>query len=111
MSAPTVVLSPRDDPAPASPEGLVRRAAELYGVDPDYAIAIVRCESSLRTDAVGDSGAALGLWQFHLPTWEANARRVFGRDVGDLRADPLASSLVASWMLARGQAWQWTCAR
>lgn len=90
---------------------VITNAAVEYGQDPARMIAVARCESSLDVNAVGDQGAAVGLWQFHLPTWTANARRVFGRDVGDLRTDPVRSSVVAAWMWSVGQSYQWTCAK
>lgn len=98
-------------PTPAAILAIIRNAAHEFGQDAEAMIAVARCESSLRPDVLGDGGAAAGLWQFHLPTWTANARRLFGRDVGDLRMDPVKSSLVAAYMWSQHQQWQWTCAR
>ena len=33
----------------------------------DRAVAIAKCESGLRTTAVGDGGKSFGVWQIHLP--------------------------------------------
>lgn len=36
--------------------------------DPDVAAAVAMAESSGRTDAVGDKGESIGLWQIHVPS-------------------------------------------
>ena len=87
---------------------IVAASARRHGVDPAFALAIVECESHFDPLAVGDHGAAVGAWQFHLPTALSNGR-ILGIE-GDFRRDPYLSSEVASWMLSRGQAWAWTCA-
>lgn len=100
----------RDDPAAIL--AIIRNAAIEFGQDPDAMIAVARCESSLRSDAVGDGGAAVGLFQFHRETFTANARRLFGHEVDEHeRLDPVTSSLVAAWMWSIGQRGQWTCAK
>lgn len=88
---------------------IIRAAAAEFGQDADRLTAVAWCESRHDSTAVGDRGAAVGLFQFHLPTWLRNAARL--GYVGDLRSDPVASARVAAEMWARGQAWQWTCAR
>lgn len=124
-TAPRALLIPRGNPltvitpepisrsldiqTPTEISEIVAAAARRHGVDVAFALRIVWCESRFDPNAVGDHGAAVGAWQFHLPTWAANARRL-GIE-GDFRRDPYLSSEVASWMLARGQAHQWTCAR
>ncbi len=80
---------------------IIRNAAHEYGVDPERALVVAWCESSYDPYAVNAVSGATGLWQWLLPTWDANARRVFGRDVGDLRTDPLRSSIVAMSKVAR----------
>lgn len=99
-------------PGVAAVEAIIRNAAVEFGQDPEAMIAVARCESSLRSDAVGDGGAAVGLFQFHRATFTTNARRLFGHEVDEhQRLDPVTSSLVAAWMWSIGQRGQWTCAR
>jgi len=45
---------------------LIRVLAPLYGVDPDLALVICRRESAFDPRAIGDGGAAYGLWQLSL---------------------------------------------
>lgn len=94
-----------------SPETVLRAAAVRFGISPDQLVAVARCESGLRADAVGDHGASVGILQFKEATFRANAVRYFGYSVGDLRRDVEASAVVAAWMWTRGQAYQWTCWR
>jgi len=90
---------------------IIRNAAVEASQDPEAMIEVARCESALDPNAIGDSGDAAGIWQFHLATWTANARRLFGHDVGDLRLDPARSSMVAAYRWSIGQKGAWTCAR
>lgn len=105
------------DPARAAPvsrgvqeiEHIITAAALEWGQDPEELIGVARCESSLRPDAVGDHGEAVGLFQFHPWRWEINAPAL--GYVGDLRADPVAAARVAAYAFATGQRSAWTCAR
>lgn len=88
-------------------EALVVRAALAEGVDPRLALCIVGRESSWNPAAVGDRGRAVGLWQWHLPSWQ-HVRRQMGLDAADQRDDPEAASRAACWALARGYARWWS---
>lgn len=48
-------------------EKLILDTATKYGIDGQQFLAVARCESSLRPDAVGDGGHSYGLFQIHLP--------------------------------------------
>lgn len=94
----------------------IEAAAIEFGQDPARLIAVAYCESTFRPEVIdgrvrGDGGRAVGLWQFHEATFRANARRLYGHDVGDLRADVVVSSRVAAWMWSIGQSGQWSCAK
>src|SRR6266508_2849066 len=105
-SRPAGSASATDDPAAIV---LVIRAAAIeFDQDPDELLAVARCESSLRPDVVGDHGAAIGLFQFHMFRWWLNAPSLGYHD--DLRTDPVASSRVAAYAFAHGQRAAWTCA-
>ncbi len=106
MTRSSQLITPRDDPAAIV---LVIRAAAIeFDQDPDELLAVARCESSLRPDVVGDHGAAIGLFQFHMFRWWLNAPSLGYHD--DLRTDPVASSRVAAYAFAHGQRAAWTCA-
>ena len=93
-------------PAPTVQETIIA-AAQEFGVSPSTMLRVAFCESTFRTWVYGDQGRALGLFQFHLPTWLANAKRL--GYTTDMRDDPVASSRVAAEMFSRGQQGQWTC--
>ena len=92
-------------------ESQLRLVASHFSINADQFVSVARCESGLRADAVGDHGLAVGVLQFHERTFRANAIRYFGYAVGDLRHDVIASAVVAAWMIQRGNAAAWTCAR
>lgn len=94
-----------------SVESQLRLVANRFKINTDQFVAVARCESGLRSDAVGDHGSSVGVLQFKAATFEANALRYFGYSVGDMRRDVMASAVVAAWMIQRGQYYQWTCAR
>jgi hypothetical protein len=117
-SAPAVVM---EDPRPPRPSSgptrhdpaairaIIRNAFVEAGQDPEAAIRVAMCESSLREDAIGDGGDAVGLFQWHIGPWLQHSRRLFRRDVGDLRADPVMASLVTA-STVQLQGWGiWTC--
>lgn len=89
---------------PASIPTLVRRAAIEEGADPELALAIAWCESRFDPRAFNPRARDSGLFQFIPSTWAANSVRagLAGADV----FDPEANARTASWMLARGQAYQ-----
>jgi hypothetical protein len=88
---------------------IIARAAREFGVDPVMLDAVAFCESSYRPAAVGDDGAAIGLFQFHEWRWWHNAPALGYSQ--DLRADPVAASRVAAYAFSTGQRAAWTCAR
>lgn len=106
---------------------VIHAAARARGLSAARMVAVAFCESSLRSTSVGDGGAAVGLWQFHLRTWYASAARAragvvllaTGRDapadpdhvIRDYRADVAISTFVAAHKWAGEGPWAWTCAR
>ena len=91
-------------------EYLVRELAPAFGVAPDRAACIVMRESGWDPAAVGDDGAAVGLWQWHLRSWR-HVRRAMGRSIEDRRADPLESTVTALWWIGQGYGDWWTADR
>lgn len=87
---------------------MVQGIAEAFGVDPVIALLVVEYESSWNPEAVGDSGAAVGLYQWHLPSWEL-VRKHMGASLEDLRSSPVESTITTmyAWKRMGLQHW-WT---
>jgi soluble lytic murein transglycosylase-like protein len=84
----------------------IYQAAQRWGVSYYYLVRLSTCESGLRPDAYNPSGAS-GLFQFMPSTYAMWAARI-----GETRSvwDAYANANVAAYMIAQGQAYQWTCA-
>ena len=87
-------------------EVMIRALALRYGVDPDFALEIVRLESSFNPAAVGDKGLAIGLWQWHLSSWE-HVRCRMGLPVSDKRADAFESTITALYAIGKLNLARW----
>ncbi len=88
---------------------IVEAAAAEFDQDPVVMKQVAFCESSYRPEVVGDSGLAVGLFQFHPDTWREESR--FLGYTGDLRTDPVAASRVAAYMWQHGLQHRWSCYR
>lgn len=80
-------------------KAIADQAIKLEGGSPLSAnelVAMCLVESSGNPDAVGDGGRAVGLLQFHAPTWGDHA------DKGWLRTDPMQSMRVGIRYAKRG---------
>lgn len=94
------------------PRTFVVAIAERHGVDGARFADVMHCESSLRPDAIGDGGAAVGIAQFHAPTWASSTRRYYGAELAPaMRLDPEIALEVAARKWAAEGPWAWTCAR
>lgn len=89
------------EPAPDTVEGLIRHYAALYGAGPEEMLAVARCESGLRPDAIGDNGTSFGIFQIHLPAHPSITK--------DQAVDPAWASEWAAKEFAKGNQWMWTC--
>jgi len=85
---------------------LIRVLAPLYGVDPDLALVICRRESAFDPRAIGDGGAAHGLWQWHIDSWE-HVRYRMGRSLDDRRFDALESTETALYAMGVLHLYRW----
>jgi len=63
-------------------------------------------ESSLDAGAVGDDGAAVGLWQWHLSSWEC-VRAHMNAPLDDLRADAWESTRTAMYAMGELDLYHW----
>lgn len=106
---PALVLAARASPVPRS---LVVAIAVEHGLDGDHFADVMFCESSFRPDAIGDGGRAVGIAQFHAPTWASSSRRYYGMELAPAtRLDAELALLVAARKWAAEGPWAWTCAR
>lgn len=85
---------------------LIRATALRYGVDPELAIVICRRESSYDEFAIGDNGLAVGLWQWHLTSWE-HVRAKMGKDTLDRRTDLVESTEAAMYAMGELGLYEW----
>jgi hypothetical protein len=97
----------RSDPAV---EAIIRIECRRYGVPEDFALCVADHESRFDPQAVGDHGDALGLYQFHLSTWQ-HFRSRMGLPADDLRLDTRESARTACWAFANGFQKRWTVVR
>ncbi len=85
-------------------EGQIRTRCASVGCNSTQVIRVMYCESGGRSNAKNPSGAS-GLFQFMPRTFYANAKRI-GLQGANIW-NPNHQILVATWMFANGQAWQW----
>jgi hypothetical protein len=100
--APDVAL--KDKPIPQ----IVEHFAKEYKTSPTLLVKVMNCESSGRQSAVGDSGKARGIFQFHKPTWD-RFTDLMGETLD--RENAVDQAKVASWAFAHGYQSHWTCYR
>lgn len=78
---------------------LIKSAASEYNVDPSMMIAIAKCESGFRSDAV--NGQYAGIFQFHPSTWQSNRRAMGMDDSTSLRFDANEAAKTAAFKMSR----------
>lgn len=93
---------------------IIRCTAKRFGIDPDYAIGVARCESSLNPRAVGGTNDRYyGLFQHRLDLWQGRWEWVGVHPRWRVANDPLdphANALVTMRM-AKAVGWgPWECA-
>jgi hypothetical protein len=91
---------------------IIETAALEFGQNVSQMRAVAYCETTFRPEVIdgtvrGDSGLAVGLFQFHPDTWSEESR--FLGYALDLRADPVASARVAAFMWSKGLQRRWSC--
>jgi hypothetical protein len=89
-------------------KGLVAKYADAYGIkDKRMVECIILHESGGRDEAVGDSGNAKGVAQYHLATFMGH-RRQMGLSQDDLRTDTEASIQAMAFSISHGGIGNWT---
>ena len=89
---------------------MIKKWARHYGVDEEFALCVAVNESSLDPLAVGDSGKAVGLFQWHLGSWRI-MRKKMGLSTVDQRLNPEESARTAMFAIANGYSHWWTPVR
>ena len=97
----------RGDPAVAA---IVRIECQRFDVPEEFALCVADSESRFDPRAIGDHGDAVGLFQFHLGTWQ-HFRTRMGLPPEDLRQDAREASRTACWAFANGFQQRWTVVR
>jgi hypothetical protein len=93
---------------PLSPTQYADKYAKQYGVDPVIFKKVMFCESHNKQSAIGDSGRAVGVFQFHKGTFDGYAKKL-GKtlDINSYR-DQIE---LAAYMFSIGEARHWTAYR
>jgi hypothetical protein len=104
---PPQVVWKRGDPAVAA---VIRIECGRYGVPEEFALCVADRESRFDPQAIGDHGDAVGLYQFHLSTWQ-HFRARMGLPADDLRRDAREAARTACWAFANGFQQRWTVVR
>jgi soluble lytic murein transglycosylase-like protein len=113
MTPPATPLEPpqiawtRGDPAVAA---IIRIECARYDVPETFALCVADRESRFDPQAIGDHGDAVGLYQFHLGTWQ-HFRTRMGLPADDLRSDARQAARTACWAFANGFQQRWTVVR
>jgi soluble lytic murein transglycosylase-like protein len=89
---------------------IIRIECQPYGVSEDFAQCVAERESRFDPQAIGDHGMAVGLYQFHLSTWQ-HLRVRMGLPADDLRSDAREAARTACWAFANGFQQRWTVVR
>lgn len=85
--------------------------ANTYGVQPQLALAVARCESQFGKLPDGDNGHAKGIYQYWDDTWERHYKE-FNRETGVTLTKGVTKDDIqlATWAFSTGKASEWTTA-
>ena len=91
-------------------EGIVRKAAQKYGIDEEYFVSIARCESTMNPSAVNygyyENGHPSGLFQHISGYYPARAEKYgYSKDV----LDPYSNANTTAAMFRDGLQHLWEC--
>lgn len=92
--------------ATPDPKYYIALFAQKYGLNEQMMLDVAKCESGLNQLARGDSGVAVGIYQFHRGTWD-----MFSKELGEkLDIDSVHDQAkLASWSFAHGKERHWSC--
>ncbi len=86
----------------------INHFAKIYNVDGSLVSAMVKCESKGDIDAVGDSGRAFGILQYHKASFERHSK-LFGEELDYYSSYDQIK--LTSWALSKGYGREWTSYR
>jgi len=93
-------------------ESIVGIYADMYGVDPNIGMAVLKCESKGKQSTVGDNGNAKGVFQYWDDTWKRHYREFYKLTGIELSKDsPADNARLAMWAFSTGKANEWTTYR
>lgn len=87
---------------------LIYKYADQYDIDRDLALSVAKCESELKTTAIGDSGKARGVYQFHKPTFDMLSKRM-GEKLNYKNTED--NIRLAMWAFSTDRGFHWSCYR
>lgn len=108
LKQPTPTPAPRVAAANTSSvpySDLFDQYAQQYAVDKLLLIGLARCESGFRTGAV--NGPYLGMFQFHLATWQSTRISMGESPDPTLRSNAAESIKTTAWKIAHGGLGAW----
>jgi hypothetical protein len=86
-------------------ENIVTYFAEVNGLDPKLALAVMRCESGGIQSTVGDKGHSHGIFQYFTDTWERHSKEL--GETLDINS-PFDQAKLATFAIAHGHGNEWT---
>lgn len=103
-----IVNAPTLPPKPLSPQEVIIKYANQYGVSSNELLSVAKCESRLSPNPKGynDGGHAFGIYQFHKSTFDT-----FSKQMGE-QLDYYSYSdqtKLAAYMFSKGLQNNWTC--
>ncbi len=93
-----------------TPEELVEEYSLKYGVDPNLAKAIIKCESNWMREVPNPYSSASGFFQFIDGTWTATMKRM-GLSPDTDKHDPYISLEAGVWLLSQDGTRHWNASR
>lgn len=83
--------------------------ADKYGANKHQLLTVAYCESGYKQYAVGDGGRAIGIFQYHEPTFNSYSR-LLGEELDYYSAHDQAKLTAFIWTEYPNEKRAWTCA-
>lgn len=83
------------DPKTLSPKEVITYYSNLYGADEALLLKMAECESGFNQGSLGDSGRAVGIYQYHAGTFKHYAK-LFGQELDYYSAHDQA--MLTAWL-------------
>lgn len=102
--APEIELAPM----PTDPKGLIEHFADVYGANTNELLTVAFCESGYKPHAVGDGGRAVGVFQYHKPTFISYSKKL-GEELNYHSTYDQAKLTAFIWTNYPKEKRAWTC--